>query len=285
MTDFKDDVRYKARRVVRKVRWAMAGIWLYLLPLPLLANAVWMLAVGNLLNLFLSLGLYAAFGLSGWLIRQATALEAKALSDPLGRAPLFPFRGMAALVAGAAAFGVALLLVGQGFWVSLLFGAGAAAGTVLTYGWDRFGAQIGLPATSEDAVYEALSKAGDTLRELRRMRLRMRNREFRERLDRLVGWGDRIVDQIKEDNRDLKRAREFLNVYLDGAYRVTATYLKTHGHTGDQAEALESRYAELLEGMEREFESSHARLMRDDILDLDVELELLTTQLKQKGMV
>ena len=285
MTDFKDDVRYRTRRFARKVSWAMAGIWLWLLPLPLLANAIWMLARGNVRDVLLSGGLYAAFGFAGWLVRRATSIEARELSDPAGRAPLFPFRTLAALIAGAAAFGVSSLLVYHGFWVSLLFGAGAAAGTVAAYGRDRFGAPIGLPATSEDAVYEALSKAGETLRELKRMRMQMRNREFRERLDRLVGWGDRIIAQIKEDNRDLKHAREFLNVYLDGARRVTATYLKTHGHTGDQADTLESRYAELLDGMEKEFAASHARLLRDDILDLDVELELLTTQLKQKGMV
>lgn len=285
MSDLGTEVRYRARRAARKVSWAMAGLWLYLLPLPLLVNAIWMLARGNLRDVLYSLGFYAVFAVSGWLIRQVTAKEAKALTEPIGHAPLFPYRGLAAVLAGLATFGTAWLLAWHDFWMAIVFGVGAAAGVVATYGLDRFGAVISLPSRAEDAVFEALDQARRSLSELRRMKINMANREFRDRLGRLEDWGDRIVKQIKEDNRDLKRAREFLNVYLEGAIKVTANYLKTHGHTGEQAAALEARYSELLEGMEREFEAQHNRLLRDDILDLDVELELLSQQLRQKGML
>ena len=279
------EMKYRARRMSRKFSWAMAGIWLWILPLPLIGNAVWTLARGNLVDTLLSLGLYAGFGVSGWLIRRSTALEAKALGDPLGRAPIFPFRTSAALLAGFASFATAGLLAGHSIWMSLVFGVGTIAGVLICYGLDRFGAQISLPTSAEDAVFEALDKARGSLGELRRMKMNMSNREFRERLGRLEDWGDRIIKLIKEDHRDLKRAREFINVYLDGAVKVTANYIKTHGHTGDQAEALESRFSETLQGMENEFEAQHQRLLKDDILDLDVELELLTNQLKQKGMM
>lgn len=285
MSDTRMAIRYHSRQAARKISWAMAGIWLFVLPLPLLVNAVWMLARGNVRDLLLSVGCYGLFGLSGWLIRRGTKLEAKALTDPLGRAPIFPFKLGAAALAGVGAFLTAWLLAYHGVLMAVVFGVGAAAGAVLAYGIDRFGASISLPGSAEDAVYEALDKARKSLGELRRMKMNIRNREFRDRIGRLEEWGDKIVKQIKEDNRDLKRAREFINVYLDGAIKVTANYVKTHGHTGDQAEALEARYAELLEGMEREFEAQHNRLLRDDILDLDVELELLSTQLKQKGML
>ena len=285
MSDTKAAIKYRSRKMARQFSWATAGIWLFILPLPLLVNAVWMLARGNIRDLLLSVGFYAVFGLGGWLIRRASKLEAKALSDPLGRAPMFPYKLCAAALAGAAAFGTGWLLVYHSFWMALVVGIGAGIGTVLAYGMDKFGASISLPGSAEDAVYEALDKAKKSLSELRRMKMNIRNREFRDRIGRLEEWGDKIVKQIKEDNRDLKRAREFINVYLDGAIKVTANYVKTHGHTGDQAEALEARYAELLEGMEREFEAQHRRLMSDDILDLDVELELLSTQLKQKGML
>ncbi|MEZ5670090.1 MAG: 5-bromo-4-chloroindolyl phosphate hydrolysis family protein [Alphaproteobacteria bacterium] len=279
------EMKYRARRMTRKFSWAMAGIWLWILPLPLIGNAIWMLARGNLRDVLISLGCYAVFGLSGWLVRQATALEARALGDPLGRAPVFPFRTVAALLAGLATFVTAGFLAYHNLWMSLAFAVGAIAGVLVAYGFDRFGAQVSLPTSADDAVFEALDKARASLGELRRMKMNMSNREFRDRLGRLEEWGDKIIKLIKEDKRDLKRAREFINVYLDGAVKVTATYVKTHGHTGDQAEALESRFSETLEGMEREFEAQHQRLLKDDILDLDVELELLTSQLKQKGML
>lgn len=285
MSDLGMEVKYRARKAARRFGLAMSGIWLFLLPLPLLANAVWMLARGSARDVLLSLGFYAVFAVSGSLVRRASALEAKALSDPLGRAPLLPYRSLAAVLTGIATFGTAWGLAWYDIWVSILFGVGAGAGVVALYGFDRFGAAIALKAHAEDVVFETLDQAKKSLSDLRRMRMNMRNREFRDRLDRLNEWGERIVKQIREDHRDLKRAREFINVYLDGAIKITANYLKTHEHSGEQAAALEARYSELLEGMEREFQAQHARLLRDDILDLDVELELLSQQLKQKGMM
>lgn len=285
MSDIKSEVKYRARRASRKISWAMAGIWLFLLPLPLIVNAIWMLARGNVRDTLLSLAFYALFGFSGWLIRRTTALEAKALQQTLGHAPIMPYRGLAAIFTGLAAFGTAWLLAYHDFWISIVFGVGAGVGVFAAYGLDRFGAMISLPSSSEDAVFEALDQARRSLSELRRMKMSMTNREFRDRLANLEAWGEKIIKQIKEDNRDLKKAREFLNVYLEGAIKVTSNYLKTHGHTGDQAETLEARYAEMLEGMEKEFEAQHNRLLRDDVLDLDVELELLTNQLKAKGMM
>jgi 5-bromo-4-chloroindolyl phosphate hydrolysis protein len=285
MSDLGMEVKYRARKAARRFGVAVAGIWLFLLPLPLLVNAVWMLARGSARDVLLSLGFYAVFAVSGWLVRRASALEARALGDPLGRAPRLPYRSIAAVLAGLATFGTAWSLAWHDVWVSILFGIGAGAGVLALYGLDRFGAHLTLTSQAEDMVFEALDQARRSLAELRRMRMNMQNREFRDRLDRLNDWGERIVKQIREDHRDLKRAREFLNVYLEGAIKVTANYLKTHGHAGEQGATLEARYRELLEGMEREFEAQHARLLRDDILDLDVELELLTQQLRQKGML
>ena len=283
MSDLGMEVKYRARKAARRFGLATAGIWLVLLPLPLLVNAVWMLARGNARDVLLSVGFYVLFAAGAWLVRTASRMEAKALGDPLGRAPLFPFRSAAAVLAGLGTFGTAWGLAWHDLWVSILFGVGAAAGVIAAYGRDRFGAQ--LASGAEDVVFEALDQAKRSVSELRRMRMNMQNREFRDRLDRLGDWGEKIVKQIRDDHRDLKRAREFLNVYLEGAIKVTANYLKTHGHTGEQAAALETRYSELLEGMEREFQAQHARLLRDDVLDLDVELELLSQQLKQKGMM
>jgi 5-bromo-4-chloroindolyl phosphate hydrolysis protein len=283
MSELGMEVKYRARKAAQRFGLATAGIWLVLLPLPLLVNAVWMLARGSARDVLLSIGFYAMFAAGGWLVRTASRMEAKALGDPLARAPLFPFRSAAAALAGIATFGTAWGLAWHDLWVSILFGVGAGAGVVLAYGRDRFGAQ--LAGRAEDVVFETLDQAKRSLSELRRMRMNMQNREFRDRLDRLSDWGDRIVKQIREDHRDLKRAREFINVYLEGAIKVTANYLKTHGHTGEQAAQLETRYSELLDGMEKEFQAQHARLLRDDILDLDVEIELLSQQLKQKGMM
>jgi hypothetical protein len=256
------------------------GSELYLLAMPLVVNMFF--TSGN--DVLYSLGFYAMFALGGWLVQRAAALEAKVRSNPMGgRAPRVPYRAAAAVLAGLAAFGTARMLAGYDLWMSVLFGAGAAVGVLACYGLDRFGAAI-RPSPAQ-VVRATLDQAKHSLKQLRGMRKTMENIEFRDRLDRLSASADKIVKLIREDHRELARAREFLNVYLEGTIKVTRTYLKTHGHAGEQAAALETRYSELLDGMEREFQAQHARLLRGDILDLDVELELLSHQLRQKGMM
>lgn len=88
---------------------------------------------------------------------------------------------------------------------------------------------------------------------------------------------------LEQDPRDLRRARKFLNVYLDGARQVTQGYAKTHGRM--TTPELEDSFRRVLTTIEEVFAEQQQKLLEADVTDLDVQIEVLTTQLKREGVV
>ena len=79
---------------------------------------------------------------------------------------------------------------------------------------------------------------------------------------------------------EASRVRRFLNVYLDGAERVTAGYARAAASSGRPAPDRE--YQALLGDLERAFTAQHHRLVERDRLALDVDIEVLTARLRQE---
>ncbi|HAO32370.1 MAG TPA: hypothetical protein DCQ84_05350, partial [Candidatus Competibacteraceae bacterium] len=102
-------------------------------------------------------------------------------------------------------------------------------------------------------------------------------------LRRIVGQARQILTMLEEDPRDLRRARKFLNVYLDGAKQVTEGYAKTHGRLNTPE--LENNFRQVLATIEEVFGEQRQKLLEADLTDLDVQIEVLTTQLKREGVV
>jgi 5-bromo-4-chloroindolyl phosphate hydrolysis protein len=109
------------------------------------------------------------------------------------------------------------------------------------------------------------------------------NRQFNQRIDGICEHAREIVDIIQEDPGDIRRARKFLNVYLDGALKVTKGYAEMQGK--HQSEELTQNFNNVLQTIESVFVEQKTKLLEDDILDLDVQIEVLTTQLKHEGVI
>ena len=87
---------------------------------------------------------------------------------------------------------------------------------------------------------------------------------------------------MEEDPADIRRARRFLNVYLDGAKRVSEGYARTHSRT--KQDDLESNFRNVLTTIEDVFDQQHQKLLEHDQLDLDVQIDVLSQQLKKQGV-
>lgn len=217
--------------------------------------------------------LAAAFFLAGWLVRRGLAAERSAL----------PYRTLAALVLGAATFGVARTLALHGFVPSLVFGAAALAGTVLAYGSELLPSRAELRTADEVDAARLVAEAREKLQRLSRARYQIQGApEMAQRLDGVRAWIEKILKRIEEDPRDLRRARKFLVVYLDGAGEVAEKYV-AYQQKGEAA-AFAPRFAALLEEMERVSAEQHEKLLHNDTLDLDVQIQVLSDRLKKEGV-
>ena len=261
------------------------GILMFLLPLPVLIAAIVSLARGNLGSLFDNTVCYGLFLAGALLLRRGLRSEAEYDRRRVAKAP-WPLKtigsGVIALATGITAWSGAHhppVMAGA-------FGLVALLGCYLSYGFDpraakRFTDRDGVDTT--DRVLEALTQAEASIAAIEQTTRSIRNAELNSRLRRIVAQARQILTMLEEDPRDLRRARKFLNVYLDGAKQVTEGYAKTHGRVASPE--LEDNFRRVLATIEEVFTEQQQKLLETDVTDLDVQIEVLTTQLKREGVV
>ena len=261
-----------ASRPTRRRRPLWIGGWLlFLLPLPLLAKVLVSLGNGEFGTFLFSAIAFATLLLGAWLTRSGLR-QAK-------RRPMSSTIPLKSIGGGVIAIGTALtsMIAGHNLAIAICFGLAAILGFYLTYGFDRR-----LKLSSNKDVAAALEAAYLKLEKLEAAGDKIGSRDFRERLGRIAAWGERILDRIGDDPEDFRRARKFLNVYLDGAQQVTEKFAKAQ-QDGKSAE-LEQNFRTLLDDMETVCQEQYEHLLNDDMVDLDVQMEVLTTRLKREGV-
>lgn len=261
------------------------GLLMFLLPLPVLAAALMSLARGQLGPLIGDAAGYGLFLAGALLLRRGLLSEGEYDRRRIAKAP-WPFKtlgsGLIALATGVTAW----LGVGHHPSIGGAFGLVALLGCYLCYGFDpraakRFTDSFGMDATEQ--VLQALQQAERSIAAIEEAMRDIRNAELNARLRRIAQLARDILKMLEEDPRDLRRARKFLNVHLDGAQKVTEGYAKTHSRVA--APELDDNFRRVLATIEEVFQEQQQKLLESDITDLDIQIEVLTTQLKQEGVI
>lgn len=257
---------------------------LYFLPMPLLLLA--------LVNIFSSvtaaIGYAVAFALSmvaATLVRKGLDIEFEATRRKIvRRSSAVPYKLLGAAIVGAGIFTGAKVGVGLALFNSVLLGAAATLGALMVYGRDPSRHSPDMPAigvTSEE-VLEILNEADSRILAIEAARDRIHNVELKDRLRGIVKGVREIMGIVEEDPRDLRRARKFLKVYLDGARRVTEGYADTHNY-GDTGE-LEVNFRNVLTTIENVIVDQKEKLRENNLTELDVQIEVLQLQLEKEGV-
>ena len=266
--------------------WApvLKAAMLFVLPLPLGLAFIVALVTGEFVRFAAICGALAAFTVAGFLTWQALVAEARYFLGERLDLPVVPFRMVSTFLTVTGAV-LAASAGGYGIVGMVVFAILAGAGYLMFYGRDqprrRFSvsAEYGVDAA---AVTEQLKQAYGRLQGIDAAAQSIAVPEFAERLRRIIAIGNRILAEIERDPRDAARARRFLNVYLDSAERVTTEYARTHRQIRKQP--LEENFRTLLIEMENTFERQHAKLLENDLVSLDVDIEVLNARLKREGV-
>jgi 5-bromo-4-chloroindolyl phosphate hydrolysis protein len=270
--------KYQARRTSR-------AVLLFLLPIPLLGAAVIALAKGALLKVVVNSVALAIMLYAATLARKGLAKEAEYNHRKVAMAPQYPLKAAAAGLIALATAAVAYFSVDYSSTIAVCFGIGAFVGFYLLYGLDpreEKAVKISHGLTTEDVV-RAVDEGRRAIAGIEDANTRINNPELSHRLERITELANQILTAIEEEPRDLRRARKFLTVYLDGAKRVTEGYARLHGN--GQVGELEENFRRVLVTIERVFNEQYARLQENNVLDLDVQIEVLKTQLEREGVV
>lgn len=273
---------------IHNVRYGIKGILLYLLPLPVLLTAIGSLMRGHVMDTLVTGSIFAALMVGASIARRGFQLQGEYERRKIARAPSTPFKTVAALMISIA---IGTLdwwtssFAMKGILSSALIGAATFLGFALYYGLDPRkdkAGNISIGVTIEE-VLEALDSANIKIDAIDQARRQIQNPEFNARLQRITSKAREVLASIEDDPTRLSRARKFLKVYLDGTQRVTEGYARTH--QGDTAVALETNFSRVLDSIEQTFDEQQTKLLEDNHFDLDVQIEVLETQLKREGVL
>lgn len=235
----------------------------------------------------LGVGLVVIY-LGAFLVESGLAKEAEYQARDLIKAPRPPRKLLGAIVVGIGVFLCSFGATASGLPLSLLFGAVAGIGCVFAYGMDPTRDKGLSPEIARKAgfkteqVIEAIDEAEGKLREIERLAGGLHNRELTARLGRIVTQGRAVLAQIEKDPSDLRRARRFLVTYLDGTRDVVQKYQEQQQDLADTE--LAENFRHVLGTIEEVFAEQEEVLKRNETMDLEVQIEVLRTQLEREGV-
>lgn len=237
------------------------------------------LSLGSTLRALAGLAGFAFLMLAGYCVRRGSSQEAIRDNDAPTFSARIPWKTLAALSAGAGTAVGALALTIHNSGTATIYGVGAAAGVLLTYGFDRWRSATDTGATESKATDLAalLERAEATIGALETAGDALPDAALRSRLRDLTHGARDVLAVIDDDPDDLGKARTFVEVHLQGALTVTAGYARNRQHHYDPQ--LEASYRKLLDSLERTIRSQKMRLLQGDAADLDAQIRLLKSQL------
>jgi hypothetical protein len=263
--------------------WTLRGAP-FLLAVPLITN----LLAGDAAQVVgLAIGLGLLLGACA-LVESGLAREADYHARTIVKAPRPPRKLLGTALAGIAVLVAAGWGAGTGLGLAVVLGLAAGLGCGLAYGLDPRADKGLAPELARKAglrteqVIEAIDEAEGKLRDIEQSAAGLHNRELTERLGRIVVRGRAVLAQIEQDPSDLRRARRFLVTYLDGTRDVVRKYGQQQRDLADTG--LAENFRHVLETVERVFAEQEEVLKRNETMDLEVQIEVLRTQLEREGV-
>ena len=258
--------------------------FIILLSLPLVLAGIIEMMDGNAFGAMRDIALFALFCFAATTIRSGLTAEAEYEAREFASAPGLPRK-----IIGSGLIGVGLLLTcwtgwGIGLIQSVGFGIMGTAASIFAFGLDPMKGKGYTTSTgiTPQMVVDAISEAEDKIQGIEAAGAQIRDRPLRDRINRVTKRSRDILARIEQDPSDLRRAKKFLVVYLDGALEATQKYARSQNDlSGDNTVYM--KFRSLLDDMEREFDHQHEKLLTNDRIDLDVEIDVLADRLKAES--
>ncbi len=232
---------------------------------------------------------YSGFMLKGigfLLLSGSLALARKGLTQKqsftkaiLAKAPKIPYLLLAALGLGLSAFYLSFFVGGKSFLTALFVLFLAPLGFYLYYGFDPQKDKLGnIDGVSADLVLETLREAREKLAHIQQDSEKITDKALLGKLTQATNKAETILEAIQEDPKDIRVARKFLIVYINGIAKVTRSY--TQLDEADITPQTKERLYGLLDEVETKFDTELQRLKENNQFDLDVHIDVLKEQIK-----
>lgn len=255
------------------------GFLLYLFLIPLFLSVVIALFQMNFTAFFINGIAFLLFFGTLVLSKIGFAQEIVYDNTKLTRAPKIPYKQLAAYLMGLSTFFAAYVAGSQPFPESLFLSALSVFGYWLYYGFDpRKDKLEDFGDISADLVLNTFHEAQEKIKTIKKNADSIEDRELSDKIDLALERAETILEAIANDPKDIRTARKFLNVYIDGVANVTGSYTALEEKEIDQE--TRERLLHLMDDVEVRFRKELERLKANNEFDLDVHIDVLKEQIK-----
>ena len=262
------------------LQWKRKRGWLfYLFLLPLFFAVIFSLFGLNVKALILNvvgfLMMYATFMTA----RRGFEQEDIYKEAKLAKAPRVPYKQIAAYMLGITTFYLAYVAGNYTLFKALFLTVISVVGFWLYYGFDpRRDKLKDFGDISSELVLQTLNDTQEKIDKIRHDAKKIEDRALSDKVDLAVQRSDKILDALVDDPKDIRVARKFLVVYLDGVSDVVRSYNAVdEEHISPETRA---KLLELMDEVEKKFQKELNRLKANNQFDLDVNIDTLKEQIK-----
>ncbi len=258
---------------------SIKGTLLYLFLIPLFIAVILALLQTNIQAFLLNSLAFALFFFTAKLSSKGFTQELEYLRSPLTKAPKIPYKTIAAFMLGGSTFFTAWVAGGKSFFSALFLGVIATLGYYLYYGFDPKKDKLdNLGDISAEFVLETIGEAKTKLSNIEKHMDQIEDTLLHGKLNTAMIKAKNILETIQEDPKDIRVARKFLIVYIDGVAKVTDSYVSMDEEDID-SETKERLYG-LMDDLDIRFDKELERLKNNNQFDLDVHIDVLKEQIK-----
>jgi len=252
---------------------------LYILLIPMFVSVVISLFGDDFNGFTLKIVGFALLYGSTYMAKRGLLAKHEYDKSILTKAPKIPYLKMAAIGLGITSFYLSFMVGGRGFLASLFVGILAPIGSYLYYGFDPTKDKIdSIDGISADLVLSTISDANEKLDYIQNNAQKVNDYKLRDKIDKALKKSRAILQTLQEDPKDIRVARKFLIVYIDGVKNVVDSYIKLDAKDIDQS--TKDRLYGLMDSVEERFDKELARLKSNNKFDLDVHIDTLKEQIK-----
>jgi len=271
--------RYNPNIDAKKRFTIKKGNFLYIFLIPLFIAIVFSLMTTEIKAFIMNLIAFFLFFMSAKANSIGLKQEENYYTKTLTKAPKVPYKLISAILLGVATFFSASFAGYQNIWTGLFLGVVATVGYFLYYGFDPRDDKLeNIGDISAEFVLKTLKMARDKLSSIEEDMTLIRDTKLNSKLRRAINRANEILQSIEEDPKDLRVARKFIIVYIDGIKNVTKSYVELDEK--DIKKETKERLYSLLSDVEKKFDKELLRLKKNNQFDLDVHIDVLKEQIK-----
>jgi 5-bromo-4-chloroindolyl phosphate hydrolysis protein len=138
---------------------------------------------------------------------------------------------------------------------------------------------------SAEEIQQMLETGARKTDEITRAASGIKDPEFVAGVAGIVATSHDILGYLAKNPARVKRARKFLSYYLDTTIFIVSGYAEVESSTDPEIAASRAKMKEVLGTIKQAFDKQLAVLLRNDVMDIDAEIDVLRSTLKTEGLI